>query len=658
MTTRTMHLGLQDRSFHLETINEEARTVDVVFTTGAAVLRQRWAGWDRAIPFEEILVVSESAINMERLAAGAPVLESHRSYSTESQVGVVDKAWIEDGKGHATLRFPSEGTSAAADKLWSLVSQEIVRNVSVGYSIDKVEVREAVKKGDVEQRRVTRWTPYEISFVTMPADPGAQTRADQNLYPVEIETKETTVPDVENPNPTGAESRAADLSAAVLAAERRRAADIMALARRAGIADDIADKAVTDGTLIDAFRAAVLDAIAPAEPARRIASASTSPIQIINPGESPTEWRAAIVDGMVMRALGRASEGKHAARNQERAREFAGMSLLSVGAELLEIRKHFRMSPSALYDEIVKRSMLAGSDYPLLLQDAANKFLLMQYEYQQPSYRYFSAQRTFNDFKAHKFLRIGDFPNLLQVSETGEITSGSFSENREQVTAVTYGRTVRLSRQMMVNDDLSAFSDLTGMAGRRISDFENQLAWAVIQLNSNAGPAMSDTGNLWNSAAVNTTGGHSNLATAATGITLAGLNTARQSMRTKRSLDNIPLNLDPKFIVTGPAKQTELEQLLSVNLLATQLNNVNVFNGQGMTKLTPVIDGYITDNAWYLFADPKAAPTFVWGYVSGFEGPRFAIDQPFNQDGLALKVMEDFGFGAVDWRPTYRNPGA
>ena len=49
---------------------------------------------------------------------------------------------------------------------------------------------------------------------------------------------------------------------------------------------------------------------------------------------------------------------------------------------------------------------------------------------------------------------------------------------------------------------------------------------------------------------------------------------------------------------------------------------------------------------------------FNWGYVEGYEGPRFGVDQPFNIDGLQMKVVEDFGFGAIDFRGAYKNPGA
>ncbi|MEH0069336.1 HK97 family phage prohead protease [Pannonibacter sp. Pt2-lr] len=71
--------------------------------------------------------------------------------------------------------------------MFGLISDGIIRNVSVGYSIERVKVVEPVAKGEVEQRIVERWTPLEVSFVTVPADPRAQVRAaDQASYPVEI----------------------------------------------------------------------------------------------------------------------------------------------------------------------------------------------------------------------------------------------------------------------------------------------------------------------------------------------------------------------------------------------------------------------------------------------------------------------------------------
>ena len=139
------------------------------------------------MPFDEILEVSERAVDLSRLNAGAPALDSHSVWSSFSQVGVVERAWIEGNEGKATIRFPREGLDQAADRMFGLISDGIIRNVSVGYSIDRAKVVEAEKKGDVEKRIALRWTPLEVSFVTVPADPRAQVRAaDQTSYPIEI----------------------------------------------------------------------------------------------------------------------------------------------------------------------------------------------------------------------------------------------------------------------------------------------------------------------------------------------------------------------------------------------------------------------------------------------------------------------------------------
>ncbi|WP_164635020.1 HK97 family phage prohead protease [Rhodopseudomonas sp. BR0G17] len=171
----------------VSSVDAEARTVEVVFTTGASVRRRRYTGWDTSVPFDEVLEVSRSAINLDRLNAGAPALDSHSAWRTSSQVGVIEKAWIDGTEGRAKIRFPSKGVDEGADRMFAMVSEGIIRNVSVGYSIDEVRVVEPQKKGEIEKRIATRWTPYEVSFVTIPADAGAQVRSgDLETFPLRI----------------------------------------------------------------------------------------------------------------------------------------------------------------------------------------------------------------------------------------------------------------------------------------------------------------------------------------------------------------------------------------------------------------------------------------------------------------------------------------
>lgn len=174
-------LPLQTREAPIGSVDVAARVVEVVFTTGAPVRRRRYVGWDTSVLFDEILTVTREAVNLTRLNAGAPALDSHSMWSTFSQVGVVESARIEGGNGLAFIRFPSQGTDPASERMFGMVEQKIIRNVSVGYTIDEVEVVEPEKVGEIEKRIVKRWTPFEISFVTVNADAGAQTRSTEQL---------------------------------------------------------------------------------------------------------------------------------------------------------------------------------------------------------------------------------------------------------------------------------------------------------------------------------------------------------------------------------------------------------------------------------------------------------------------------------------------
>ena len=180
-------LPLQTRLAPLTTIDIEARTIDCVWTTGATVRRRRYIGWDTSVPFDEELVVSAAAIDLTRMRAGAPVLDSHAAYSTDGIRAVVDKVWLAGSEGLATLRFPTPGTDAASDRLFEMARQKIIPNISVGYRIDQVRVVAPKKEGDIERRIIEKWTPYEVSFVAVPADAGAQVRSgDTRSFPVEI----------------------------------------------------------------------------------------------------------------------------------------------------------------------------------------------------------------------------------------------------------------------------------------------------------------------------------------------------------------------------------------------------------------------------------------------------------------------------------------
>ena len=161
-SSQTFEPLIRSFDFSRESISEDARTVDVTFSTETEKV-ERWFGI-------EILDHSPESVRMDRLNNGAAVLDSH---DTRLQIGVVEDARIEDGQGVATLRF---SRSNHAEEIFQDVKDGIRSKVSVGYRVHSVVMES--RDDDKESYRVTDWEPFEISIVSVPADDDAGVRAE------------------------------------------------------------------------------------------------------------------------------------------------------------------------------------------------------------------------------------------------------------------------------------------------------------------------------------------------------------------------------------------------------------------------------------------------------------------------------------------------
>lgn len=179
--------------------DEESLTFDVTFTTESPVRRYDWR---RDQWYNEVLSFEPGHVNLSRLNAGAPVLDSHwSSFSVRDQLGVVEKAWLEKGQGGATIRLSKRDS---VSEIVQDIKDGILRNISIGYEISKYQVEDAEQKGELPTYRATDWMPYEISLVTIPADAAAQVRRlEQGFQEVELIEPEVELSE-DNTNHTAA----------------------------------------------------------------------------------------------------------------------------------------------------------------------------------------------------------------------------------------------------------------------------------------------------------------------------------------------------------------------------------------------------------------------------------------------------------------------
>ncbi len=178
MKTETKQVGILNRNavFEKNTIDEEARTVELAFSSEEPV--SRWDG-------EEILDHDPKSIRLGRLKDAGPLLVDH---DPADHVGVIESVSVDsDRRGRATVRF---GRSPRATDVFNDVVDGIRKSISVGYRVYKAVAERSEK--DVPVYRVTDWEPLEISFVSIPADATSKVgRSDTTLNKFTIRSNKT-----------------------------------------------------------------------------------------------------------------------------------------------------------------------------------------------------------------------------------------------------------------------------------------------------------------------------------------------------------------------------------------------------------------------------------------------------------------------------------
>ena len=244
------------------TVSDDERTIEFPFSSEYPVAR--YFG-------NEVLQHDERSVDLGRLNDAAPLLFNH---DPGKVIGVVERAWIDGQKkrGYATVKF---SRNAFAQEVLADVKDGVLRNVSFGYAINEMEQRGS---GDFV---ATSWAPYEISVVSIPADPtvgvGRSLETDP-AAPAASPTPETE-PEVPMENTPDLTAVRAEAAAEAAKAERARIAGITALTEKHGMAD-LGRQLIDGGRSLDEARAVVLDKL------------GAKPVETVAPVEMASEERA------------------------------------------------------------------------------------------------------------------------------------------------------------------------------------------------------------------------------------------------------------------------------------------------------------------------------------------------------------------------------
>ena len=608
--------------------DRDERSATLTWYTGAAVRR-----YDARGAHEMRFSMEPGAIRMGRLASGsAPLLNSHRDFTVDDVIGVITRAWIENGQGKATVRFSKR---ADVDPIWQDVQDGILRNASMGVAIHAVE--DVTPQGAaMRQVLVTDWEPEEVSLVPVGADPGAGFRFQRATGPQEQKMDETIV------TATGEEARDelkinldAERQAAALA-ERARIREIEKVGSTLGLEARLIAQHVEAGTSIEEFRKLALDDAARRSGETEIRSAAA----VVTRDEAETR-RAGITAALLHRYDPAVFPLK-----DDLGRDWAGQTLLDLARECLETSG---MRTRHLQRHEIAKLALSTSDFPSILADVANKTLRQAYEAYPRTFLPFARRRSAIDFKNINAVQLGEAPSLMKVNEKGEFTHGSIAESKETYKLATYGRIVSITRQVIINDDLGAFTRIPAAFGVAAATLESDTVWGIITSN----PAMGDGVTLFHA-------NHANLNTGAgSALALAGLGAGMAAMAKQKGLDGVTvLNVQPRYLVVPVALQLTAFQMIAPNLAPAKSADLVPDYIRALTPIAePRLDAAST-TAWYLFASPDQIDTIEYAYLEGQDGVYIETRQGFDVDGVEIKARLDFGAKAIDWRGLQKNVGA
>jgi hypothetical protein len=679
--TRKM-LPLQQRSASVvpSTFDEATNTVQVCWTEGSSVRRYDW--WNDT-QYDEQLLVDPSAVNMSRFNAGAvQVLDNHDTTGgIASILGIASTGWLEAGsatqpaRGMATLRLSQRPELAGAI---GDIKAGIIRDISFGYSVERYQITPAASRtdgGNVDLWTAISWTPQEISFVPVPADPGAGTRSAPNQFACEFtraataqlpqepsmpQANEPVVTNTPDDQATRAAADAATQAAAAAAtaaatAETQRSADITDLCTRHGVAQ-LAAGLIRGNSTVEAAQRAVLEEIA----RRDAASGGHTNVRGIRTERDETETRLRGIEEALMHRC----DPRQAITDN--GRQFRGMSLLEIGRDWLELNgvNTRGIDRMALATRMLTFASPAGvgrdmpgmhttSDFSNILANVANKRLRMGYDENPGTYmRWARRAPNLPDFKPVNVTQLGAMPDLLQVNEAGEIKYGTFADGAETYSLLTYGRIVSLSRQAIINDDLRAFDRMVAGFGAASMRLENRTVYAVLTANAN----MADGIALFDAST------HKNLGTGAgSALQFTSLVTMRAAMRTQKGLNSEELNLAPAYLIGPAALEQTMYQFTSTQYVPTKTTDINEFRATGRTALEPIVEPVLdgsSTTAWYAAASNTQVDTVEFAYLDGAEGPVMDTQVGFEVDGLSFKCRLDFAAKAIDYRGLYKAAGA
>jgi phage major head subunit gpT-like protein len=304
------------------------------------------------------------------------------------------------------------------------------------------------------------------------------------------------------------------------------------------------------------------------------------------------------------------------------------------------------------------QAAFSTASLPNILSNIANKMLLEGYNYIEDSWRKIAKVASVNDFKEHSRYRMTGSFKFEQVGPDGELKHGKLDEQKYGQKADTHGIMFALTRQMIINDDMGAFTDIPRQIGMGAAESIADAVWGLWLSN----PTQAD-GKAFFSAE------HKNYSEGAdTALSVDSLTAAEVLFGEQTKPNGRPLGIPASILLVPTALKVPAELLMKSLLLneTTTANKGKPNTNPHVGKYEVVSSVYLSNSsftgysskAWYLQADPNRLPAIEVAFLNGVDRPTVEkTDADFNTLGVQFRGYIDFGVREQDYRGALKMKG-
>lgn len=297
-----------------------------------------------------------------------------------------------------------------------------------------------------------------------------------------------------------------------------------------------------------------------------------------------------------------------------------------------------------------------------ILGTVANKALLNAYTAVNTVWDKIAAIRNHSDFKTYTRYRLDTSGAMKKVGPDGEIKHVGLAEASYTNKVDTYAGMIALTRQMQINDDLGAFTQIPASFGRMAKLRVEEAVFSLI---------LANTGSFFATGNANLLSG----ATSVLAIDGAAMGLAEALFMNMVDSNGKAVLTSPSVLLVPTALSATANLLNTAASLATGASSTIATQNQYAGKYPPVVSPYLNNTAlrdqdgvafsgqsataWYLFANPAERAAVAVAFLNGEQQPTIeSAETDFNTLGMQWRAYLDFGVGFEDPTAAIKMAGA